>query len=155
MLDRFTPAERSRLLWFVQRRHWRSMLAVGVFIGLGGASWSMMVVFLWLRRVPVHAGVGEWFSLHPVAAPVACLLLLALLACGALAGLCVRDHWLRWALSKHSIEAHCHDCAYSLADLPLDDGSRTCPECGQVEIVVRSRGLIPARIHRSGLITPD
>lgn len=142
----YTPAERRRLLRFVQRRHWRSMLATGFFIGLSVACWTLLVINLGLRHIPMHPSVGEWVRAQPAAAAGTCLFLFALLACGPLAGFCIRDHWLRWAIAQHAGESCCFDCAYSLVDLPVDDDQRICPECGEVEIVVAARGLIPARI---------
>ncbi len=150
MPDRYTEGERRRLVRFVQRRHWRSMVAAGVFIGVFVSSWWMMVIDLWLGRIGSFPSVGEWVRAAPASAAGACVALLVLLSCGPLAGLYARDHWLRWAIGKHAGESACHDCAYSLVDLPMDEGLRTCPECGEVEIVVESRGFVPARLLENG-----
>lgn len=145
-LVRFTREERRRLRRFVERRHWRSMVATGVFTGIAIVCWWGLAMEVWLQRVGEHASASHWYSMNPVGMIASCAVLLMLLSIGPLAGLFVRDHWMKWAMAKHSGESACFDCAYPLEEIAADDERVTCPECGQVAIVVTARGMIPQRI---------
>jgi len=146
-LEHLTPAERRRLMSFVQRRHWPSLVAMGVLIGVGSALWILTVTNLWIRAVGRQPGVAAWFAHDPFRAAGMCLLLLLLLPVGPLYGLLIRDRWIARALALHTAPGCCHDCAYPLHDIPADIADTvTCPECGQSVVTVVQRGRIPSRL---------
>lgn len=145
-LRRFSPRERTKMVAFVQRRHWVSLSIVSAMTGAGIGAWIILIAVLWLRFVGPVMGFGAWFVHEPARASGLCVLLLAMLAVGPVAGLLVRDRWLAWAMSKHASDAKCHDCEYSFAGVPIEEQRITCPECGQCAVVVKARGVIPERM---------
>jgi len=146
VLQRFTPSERARLITFVQRKHLASLLATSFLVAAGVASWVMLVINLWTSQIKPAVNFNAWVVNDPAKAIALCAALFVLLLVGPLTGLMVRDRWLKWALSRHVSQSHCHECQYPFLDIPVERERLTCPECGECAVVVPARGMVPARM---------
>jgi len=97
-------------------------------------------VAAFLFIVPIGAIVGDAFAprvLDPRPVALVCALFPSLISM-----LLIRDLWLRGALRKHLLAAHCPACRYILLGLVVHDGAVQCPECGK-RIVLSELGLTP------------
>lgn len=121
-LDRFADDRCREFVAHAQanRRLSRAASLLGALL-MAAALWALVGV-LWIPLLSVFPG-----------GPGPVLLIVAIsttVLSGALAGLRIRDQWLRWAVGQQIDAARCPACRYSLLGIPAADGIITCPECG-------------------------
>lgn len=121
----------------------------------------LMAVILWALLGALWIPALSSFPGGP--GPVAMILAISTtVLSGALAGLRIRDRWLRWAIGQQIDAARCPACRYSLLGIPAAGGVITCPECGDgravAELTTSPEQLArlaegqkaPARSHNPG-----
>lgn len=124
-LDRFTDAQCERFLSATLQQHWiarqamRVVIAACFCIGWFGLTYVVMLIVV---------SFGPRNSTLQVPLAFASVIVGALM--GGIAGLMLRDRWLRARLSARLLQLACPGCGYSLLGLPAVEGVITCPECG-------------------------
>lgn len=141
-LDRFSDAECRAYVQRAVKRHWMSMILVGI-----GAVAAMILV--WSTYFAVVGVLSSVFGLGHLARSsqwgdlVIVLTVVGGVASGPVVALMIRDFWLRRAIAKQLTGTRCHLCEYQLIGLQVSGGAVQCPECG-TRTILADFGLVPA-----------
>jgi hypothetical protein len=124
-LDPFSDEQCQRFLQATLRRHWISRQGIRLLmIVVFSAGW----ILLTLITMPIVLSLGPRYITWQV--PTAFISVIIGAFAGGVAGLMIRDRWLRMVLRRRLLELACPACTYSLLGLAAQDGIIICPECG-------------------------
>ncbi|MBL8990029.1 MAG: hypothetical protein JNJ48_00455 [Phycisphaerae bacterium] len=122
-LDRFSDELCETYVRRITQRHAGAWSALNM-LALGLAMASTMVLMVADRSLSRGLALVPHDGLLPILA-------LAAPTLGGVAGLLIRDRWLRTRLRRALGDTNCDGCSYSLLGLPPADGFICCPECGR------------------------
>jgi hypothetical protein len=124
-LDPFSDEQCQRFLHATMRKHWISRQGIRLLmIAMFCAGW----ILLTLIAMPIVISFGPKYLTWQV--PIAIISVIIGAFAGGVAGLMIRDRWLRKLLSRRLLELACPACTYSLLGLAAQEGRIICPECG-------------------------
>ena len=133
VLDPFTDEQCKGYVRRAIAKHRVSMLLMGIVAAIA----AVMVAVLGFAVVALvmnGAGMSRRASVYQNREIVETLFLVASLlvpvGSGLVAGLLVRDRWLRWAIGRELRQSTCPGCEYQLLGLRAVGTNVRCPECG-------------------------
>ena len=133
VLDPFTDEQCKGYVRRAIAKHRVSMLLMGIVAAIAavivaGLGFAFVAVFMTLSPL---SGSRGWFLYHQFAEGVLMVLALMLpVGAGLIAGLLLRDVWLRWAIGRELRRSTCPKCEYQLLGLRVVGTNVRCPECG-------------------------
>jgi len=130
-LDRFSDEECERFVGIAKHENQASMVLTGLLAAFVAVAGTVLLIVILKTCVWWILGAAGGGRVRPSDEGFGFLLVLPpSFLVGPVAGLLIRDAWLRNTINTKITTTNCPQCRYSLLGLAPADGAILCPECG-------------------------